>query len=85
MCPQFPYSPRKKRIPASEARLKRLKLWREEKSEKTGMAPGLIANNALLESLADKSVGTDQEAILNDLKQWQRKEFGCELSAILEC
>jgi ribonuclease D len=83
--PSFPYSPRKKRAPASEAKLKSLKAWREGKSEKTGMAPGLIANNALLEILADKSEEQDQKSILNELKQWQLAEFGCELASVLEC
>lgn len=83
LCPQFPHFQRMKRIPASEAKLKSLKAWRKEKSEKTGLAPGLIANNALLESLADRSVDTDQKVILADLKQWQLNEFGRELATIL--
>ena len=85
LLPHFPHSPRKKRAPEYEARLKNLKSWREEKSERTGLAPGLIANNALLESIADKSSAQDRELLLGELKQWQRHEFGSELAAILEC
>jgi ribonuclease D len=85
MQPSFPHSPRKKRAPASEAKLKSLKSWREGKSEKIGMAPGLLANNALLEVLADRSEEQDKKSILNELKQWQLDEFGCELATVLEC
>lgn len=81
--PAYPHYPRNKRGVAGEAKLKSLKTWREQKSEKIGMAPGLIANNALLESLADKNETVEPELILNDLKHWQRDEFGSELAAIL--
>lgn len=81
--PEYPHFPRTKRTPASEAKLKSLKSWREQKSEKTGLAPGLIANNALLESLADKSEVYDLQSILPDLKQWQLDEFGSEIGAVL--
>lgn len=82
--PKFPHLPRRKRVPESEARLKNLKLWREGKAEKIGIAPGLIANNALLESLADKSVEKTDLSLFEELKDWQRDEFCSELSAILK-
>ena len=84
MQPQFPHTQRRKRSPSVEAKLKNLKSWREAKSENTGMAPGLIANNALLECLAERNAVKGQQPVLTDLKQWQLNEFGCELAAILE-
>ncbi|MBT0664849.1 HRDC domain-containing protein [Geobacter pelophilus] len=81
--PEFPHSPRKKRTPANEARLKLLKAWRESKSDKTGLAPGLIANNALLETLADQNPGSENSWVLENLKQWQFSAFGAELATLL--
>jgi len=61
-----------------EERLKGLKLWREKKSSQLGLGVGLVANNALLEALAEPG-----PARLSLLKRWQREAFGEEITEFL--
>ena len=62
-----------------DERVKKLKLWREAKSAQLGLGVGLVANNTLLEALAEP--GSPQ---LSLLKRWQREAFGDELAAIID-
>ena len=80
--PVFPHTSRHKRTPDQEARLKKLKAWREAKADGLGVAPGLLANNALLEGLAEGGLGDDRE-LSPGLKEWQRNLFGSELETLL--
>jgi ribonuclease D len=82
-CPHFPSTPRPRRLPVQESRLKRLKAWREEKAKSVGLAPGLLANNVLLESLAERGLEKEQDSESPGLKAWQSKAFGEELKGIL--
>jgi ribonuclease D len=78
--PRYPRREREERDPAVEKRLKRLKSWREERAARMGMAPGIMANNALLEAVAAAMPRTrDELAALAGMKQWQLEEFGEEL------
>ena len=61
-----------------DERVKRLKVWREAKSAQLGLGIGLVANNTLLEALAEP--GSPQTALL---KRWQREAFGDELAALI--
>ena len=61
-----------------DERVKRLKLWREAKSTQLGLGVGLVANNTLLEALAEP--GSPQ---LSLLKRWQREAFGDELIGLI--
>jgi ribonuclease D len=61
-----------------EDRVRKLKLWRETKSAQLGLGVGLVANNTLLEALAEP--GSQQ---LSLLKRWQREAFGDELAGVL--
>ena len=61
-----------------DERVKRLKLWREAKSTQLGLGVGLVANNTLLEALAEP--GPPQ---LSLLKRWQREAFGEELNGLI--
>lgn len=63
-----------------DERVKRLKVWRESKSAQLGLGIGLVANNTLLEALAEP--GTPQLALL---KRWQRESFGEELAGVVAC
>jgi ribonuclease D len=60
-----------------DERVKRLKVWREAKSAELGLGVGLVANNTLLEALAEP--GAAQSALL---KRWQREAFGDELAEL---
>ena len=61
-----------------EERVKRLKLWRESKSAQLGLGVGLVANNTLLEALAEPGPPP-----LSLLKRWQREAFGEEIMALI--
>lgn len=81
--PVYPRSRRPARDRLQEERLKRLKLWREERSKELGIDGGILANNALLENLAETGPKASEEAVLTAMKMWQREEFGAELMALL--
>ena len=61
-----------------DERVKRLKVWREAKSAQLGLGIGLVANNTLLEALAEPG---SQNITL--LKRWQREAFGDELASLI--
>lgn len=81
--PRYPLVHRSKRTSAQESRLKRLKIWRESKAGQLGIATGLLANNALLERLAEGGV-QEHEGINPPLfKEWQKKLFKDEIMSLL--
>lgn len=82
--PRFPAVLREKRDARCDERLKRLKVWRESKARKLGIDAGIVANNALLENLAESA--PEDVATLEAvpaMKRWQRQEFGPEVIALL--
>jgi ribonuclease D len=82
--PRYPRREREERDPEVEKRLKRLKSWREERATRMGMAPGIMANNVLLEALAAGRPRTAEAlAATPGIKQWQLAELGTELLAQL--
>lgn len=82
--PHFPATARVLRDRHQEARLKRLKEWREAKAVQLGIGVGIIANNSLLEALADAAPDSMEAlAEIPFLKNWQKKEFAAELLELL--
>ena len=81
--PRFPRFPRRIREKDQEERLQRLKLWRESKAQEVGIDPGLLANNALLDSLAGTSGQTGDSGDFLPMKQWQNELFGREILDLL--
>ncbi|WP_414652395.1 ribonuclease D [Geomonas sp.] len=61
-----------------DERVKKLKVWREGKAAELGLGVGLVANNTLLEALADPA-----SPQLTLLKRWQREAFGDELAGLI--
>lgn len=51
--PRFPRGSKNDQVEGSKDRLKRLKCWREQRSAKLGLEPGVLAPNWLLEAAAD--------------------------------
>ncbi|ACM18784.2 ribonuclease D, putative [Geotalea daltonii FRC-32] len=83
--PHFPSTARMIRDRDQEARLKRLKEWREAKAVELGLGVGIIANNSLLEALADTAPSSPEAlAEIPFIKCWQRKEFAAELLDIIQ-
>jgi len=79
--PVFPRGERRRRDPEAETRLKTLKAWRSEAAADYGIEPGVLINNAQLETLAHTS--PDKIVELPGLKNWQRQEFGDALLGLL--
>ena len=76
--PQVQQSRRPMLDRVQDEKVKRLKLWREAKSAQLGLGVGLVANNTLLEALAEP--GSSRNALL---KRWQREAFGDELLSLI--
>lgn len=74
--PRYPFPSRPPRDPRLEARLKRLKGWRERKAKELAIDTGVLANNALLEALAALPDGSSAGTVIP--RVWQRELFGEE-------
>ncbi len=84
LLPQMPQSVRPEKDPEREARISRLKRWRESKAASLGIEAGILANNALLETLA-KEMPRDRNGLdaIPALRGWQKDVLGKELLAVL--
>ena len=78
--PRFPRQLRDEPSDGTKERIKCLKSWRQEKSRKLGLEPGVIAPNWLLEGVADANP-VDIAALDNmpGMREWQKKLYGQEL------
>lgn len=81
--PHYPVTRRKRPNRRSEEMLKELKSWREARARELKVDGWIVANNNLLEELAEKNPsdikGLEEIAAI---KRWQRQEFGAELTAL---
>lgn len=83
--PAFPHVPRVPRNPRQEQYLKELKQWREEKARELRVDGGLLANNSLLESLAEMVPKSTADLVrVPTMKGWQREVLGNELVEVLK-
>jgi ribonuclease D len=65
-------------------RVKALKDWRDSQANKLKIEPSLLFTNALIGTIAVQNPTTLKElSKIKDLKNWQKKEFGREVIAIL--
>lgn len=81
--PRYPRSPRAAQDCRKDETLKDLKRWRESKAGGLGMDAGIVANNSLLEAIAQNYPREIRELeLIVSMKDWQRKEFGAELTAL---
>jgi len=70
--------------PGIKARIARLKQWREELSNRMGLASGLLAPNWLLERVAEQQPTTvEQLDTIPGIRQWQIGVWGTEMVKIL--
>jgi len=78
--PRFRRPPRHRHDPGFEARLERLKQVRTEESARLELAPGVLAPNWLLESIARETPRTpDELAALPGIRHWQHQAIGSRL------
>ncbi len=83
--PVYPRLPRTEKDPAADKRLAAFKDWRKGKAEAMELDPGLLINNALLETLSRQVPQTPaQLEQVPGLKNWQRQVFGEDLLAVLK-
>ncbi|MEJ2201577.1 MAG: ribonuclease D [Desulfuromonadaceae bacterium] len=82
--PSYPRTPRPEKDPAADKRLAALKDWRKTKAEQLELDPGVLINNALLETLSRQVPRTVPELEqIPGLKNWQRRVLGEEILALL--
>lgn len=79
--PFFETRKRAERTILQDERLKRLKAWRTAKAADLGIDPGILVNNALLETLSESTPAS--LADLKGLKGWHKAVFGEELFKLL--
>jgi len=79
--PVFEARKRSERTPQQDERLKRLKEWRTEKAADLGIDPGILVNNALLETLSEEIPASPAD--LKGLKGWHAALFTDELYNLL--
>jgi ribonuclease D len=78
-------SPRRRMDRATERRLLQLKRWRTEAARETGLDPGVLCPNAVLEAIAWKNPAEAAElGEVNGVKGWFARSFGDEVVAALE-
>jgi len=82
--PHFPRQQRDEPADGTKERIKCLKSWRQEKSRKLGLEPGVLAPNWLLEGVAEANPRT-VEALddIAGMRRWQKALYGRDLLAEL--
>ena len=89
---QFPSDPRRQSRPRTrpardsgfEARLKKLKTWRQRKAAELGLEPGVVIPQRDLELLAGDPPGSSAElGNLEGIRVWRRRAFGNEWLNVL--
>jgi ribonuclease D len=85
---KLPVYPKRRtpRVTASAAaRVKTLKSWRDPKCKALAIDPGILFNNALISTIAvENPQNTDALKAVEEMKNWQRQEFGKEIIALLK-
>lgn len=70
--------------PEVPKRIKALKFWRDSKAKELEIVPAIVGNNALISAIAIKNpLHTNDLAAIKLMKNWQKKEFGKEIVAVL--
>ncbi|CAB1065368.1 Ribonuclease D (EC [Olavius sp. associated proteobacterium Delta 1] len=84
----LPVYPRKKspRVPLVVAgRVKALRIWRDEQVARLALDPALICTKALMSTIAQqKPHKVSDLSAINEMKNWQKKEFGQEIVKVLK-
>jgi len=82
--PCFPRQQREEPVDGTKERIKCLKCWRQEKSRKLGLEPGVMAPNWLLEGIADANpIAVDALDGIAGMRKWQKSLYGQDLLAQL--
>ena len=68
---------------AAEARLKKLKTWRNQLGRELRLSPGLLWPAVSLERLSRHPHDLDSEFTSPEVRRWQRREFGEALAGVV--
>jgi len=83
--PEYPRKKRQSFRPDISKRVKALKDWREHCARAWGMDPGVICNNALIQSIAAANPrDLDSLGQIDEMRDWQREAYGREICTLLE-
>lgn len=78
--PHVPRQQREELADGTKERIKCLKSWRQEKSRKLGLEPGVLAPNWLLEGVADANpIVVDALDDIAGMRKWQKELYGQDL------
>jgi len=82
--PVYPKRPAPPVAASVPKRVKALKSWRDSKSQTLKIDPGILCSNALIGTVAVKNpLSAKALEKIEELKNWQKKEFGPEIIAVL--
>jgi ribonuclease D len=82
--PQYPRQKKPSIKPDVPKRFDRLKFWRDRVADELCIDPPILFNKALLTEIAMKNPKTLEElSSVHGLKNWQRREFGEQIVALL--
>jgi ribonuclease D len=83
--PRYPHQRLSFNDSALSPKIKKLKTWRQQKAQTLKMDAGVMLNNSILKTVAEKNPGSiDDVFAINEMKNWQKKEFGHEMLAVLK-
>ena len=75
--PIYPRQARRDKDPEAEKRFKKLKQWRLDKASELQLDPGVLINNAMLETIARINPETAQDlGEIESMKNWQKQILG---------
>jgi ribonuclease D len=78
--PAYPRTKRPKKDPVVQARIKRLKKLREEKSEAMNIEPGFLLNNAVIHAIAvEKPANSASLMEIDQIRKWQVNVLGNDI------
>ena len=78
--PSYPRPQRFVKDRRKEEMMRNLKQWREAKAAELGIEAGILANNSMLEAVADAACRNEEGApAVPAMKRWQKESFGEEL------
>jgi ribonuclease D len=82
--PKLPSSGRSRRMDRqAERRMQALKRWRTRRAQELEMDPGVLCPNSSLEAIAWREPQSARDLDeLPELKEWFRREFGAEVTAV---
>ncbi len=83
--PAYPRRSAPRLSPRAPQRVKSLKAWRDERCADLDIDPALVLNKSQMTAIAARNPSTLEELTeVEELREWQRTEFGSEILAVLE-